>query len=220
MWLARSAAATSNSSWWQKTLSTLCSWERSEQGAIRFVERVHDVVIADNICYRSGDANTVLVVSVEHHTVGENRNVIIDGNIIVNDNNVADGGTLSLRAVSGATVHGNMLMNKVNTASKGWTVRIEETTESVMDNVVTENLGIGTNQTLIYGISGGNGNFTASDNLMRNINNGVSFGGTVLRTVLCMSKCAGSEYGRSPVVRRGPYLHRRRIWYREGANDF
>jgi hypothetical protein len=149
-------------------------------GTIEFIERVHDVVIADNICYHSGDTNTVLVVSVEHHTVGENRNVIIGGSMIVNDNNVTDGGTLSLRAVSGATVHGNMLMNKVNTASKGWTVRVEATTEAVMDNVVTENLGIGTNQTLIHGISGGNGNFTASDNLMRNINNGITFGGTVL----------------------------------------
>ena len=149
-------------------------------GAIGFFERVHDVATADNIWYRSGDANTVLVVSVDTHSVGENPNVIIDGNIIVNDNNVADGATISLRPVSGATVHGNMLMNKVSTVDNGFTVRIEATTESVIDNIVTENLGIGTNQALIHGISGGKGHFASSDNLMCNINYGVPFGGTVL----------------------------------------
>ena len=149
-------------------------------GAIGFFERVHDVATADNIWYRSGDANTVLVVSVDTHSVGEDPNVIIDGNIIVNDNNVADGAIISLRPVSGTTVHGNMLMNKVSTVDNGFTVRIEATTESVIDNIVTENLGIGTNQALIHGISGGNGNFASSDNPMCNINYGVPFGGTVL----------------------------------------
>ena len=79
---------------------------------------------------------------MDTHSVGEDPNVIIDGNIIVNDNNVADGATISLRPVSGATVHGNMLMNKVSTVDNGFTVRIEAITESIIDNIVTENLGI------------------------------------------------------------------------------
>ncbi len=144
------------------------------ESCISFQERMQEVLICDSICYRAGDTNPISTIKVGYHAVAENHNIVVDGNLITNANNVGDGGCVSMLDVNNLAISSNMMFIAVNVANKGTMILVEGTTEPIVDATVSGNMGQPTSQAAKQGVVFGGGNTNIVDNVFRSVTDGVN----------------------------------------------
>lgn len=153
------------------------------EGCIAFQERIQDVSICDNLCYRSGDANPISIISIAYHAVAENYNTLCDGNMAINACDVNDGGCVSMLDANNVLISNNLCSLAVNVTNKGTYIKVEGTTEAIVDASICGNMAIATDQLVKQGIVFGGGNTNIVDNVIRSVTDGVNIaGGAPVRT--------------------------------------
>ena len=159
-------------------------------GVVAFQERIFNMTVCDNLIYQANNTATATVLAFFIHSAGTvGRNIVVTGNMCVNEKDAEDGGVVSFQDTSDIVCADNLLIFKLSVADKGAMVKFEDTTQPEHTMTCRGNLGVCTNQRSKRGFVGGPYNTTVADNLLRNINSGVTYGGvleqcTVTRNIL------------------------------------
>lgn len=182
-------------------------------GCMGLIERIHRCVVSTSIMYRVGD-NAVppdtkppATLAIDSHSVGDNYDITITRNILTCDNNLKGGGAISLREHKRTNVTSNLLRAKVNTADEGFCIRSESPvlTESDDDNLFSGNMMIGTGQSLQFGMTVGDGNMAALENLARGCNRACLVGGQTQHFMVARNMLLGATTGLSVLGSTPPY---------------
>lgn len=153
-----------------------------EDGTLGFNERSHGLIIADNIAYLFSDLPSIDTLRVGAHTVSENRDIIIDGNLLINATNLNGAFAITCEGWTGGIVSNNQLYVAVNTNNAGGLIRFEASDQVTEDIGVYDCMGAGTSARLGIGARAGasptfdTGNVNFAGCLFRNVDIGLRFG--------------------------------------------
>ena len=152
--------------------------EGQNEGDIDFFERIKQLVIADNLCFRGGvDQSSISVVKVDNQgATGDNEGIACIGNMVIDERNALDNACIQLKAdMNRANAQRNMCFLEIRAVGNGVAVLVEGSTADAKDNTIHENMGIGTNARLAQVFQTQDGNASICDNFGRNSSVGVRF---------------------------------------------
>ncbi len=151
-------------------------------GSLSIFERIHNVTVSGNVLYdASGPATGTFTLSVFGHTVGQNHELVIRNNLIVNEVNAGAGAGVNMQYTNNSLVSDNLISVKAATSGSGIRYEVPSLVlgETQSNLIANGNmiLGIGA-ATLVYGVTAGRGNFSVMNCLFRKVAAGVTVVGT------------------------------------------